>query len=129
MLIKKYIVTEEGTMHTKSSLRQLRDNIFESRKNQPYQGGSVSKTASYVYDIIAIYNEPKDIFIQMRNDATQALGLPLDPNSDTDFVLAYNLVFGDISTAPLHINDALEPVAKWRMEQPFECFDLLASNP
>ena len=111
-------------MYTKQELRELRDLLID-RKNKEAQTehlfGNYFKpgwvTASYIYSTLLSYSEPSDFERYLLSMAQQAKNAPEDPQG-TDFVLAYNLFFGDISAAPHHIHDSFELISAWRLKSP-----------
>jgi hypothetical protein len=104
-------------MYTKTELRQLRDLLIEKRNSEAFNFSPGWVTASYIYDTLLLYSNPSELEAYMASMAIPVRGLPVGVD-ETDFVLAYDLLFGDISTAPLHINDAFELISVWRMRSP-----------
>jgi len=106
-------------MHTKEQLRDLRDLLILERNSPTFNDGYFRdywQTKSFIYEALCDSTEPHEVKGSMLTYCAMSKNLPCVP-PDTDYKLAYDLIFGDISVAPLHINDALEPIAKWRLKQ------------
>lgn len=75
------------------------------------------QTRDFIYETLCYSTYPHKVKVSMLTYCVLSKNIPR-VLPDTDYKLAYDLIFGDISVAPLHINDALEIVAKWRLRQP-----------
>jgi hypothetical protein len=64
-----------------------------------------------------IYNEPEDFKNSITSSAERVKDIYVSPE-EIDYVLAYNLLFGDISIVPLHLNDIFEIISIWRLKNP-----------
>lgn len=105
-------------MHTKKDLSDLRNTLIEKKNDFDFRAGW--STVWYIYNAITIHNEPSDLEKYMKTTAKQVKGLPV-ASEDVDYVLAYDILFGDITTVPIHINDAFELISAWRLKNP-DCF-------
>jgi hypothetical protein len=104
-------------MYIKEQIRELRDMMLKEQNSSLYLGSIFGKTAQHILDNIMYESDSAKIENSMKTYATIKLSYEPHSNDETNYKLAYDLLFGDISVAPLHINDALETVAKWRLRQ------------
>jgi hypothetical protein len=65
-----------------------------------------------------LHSCPEAIEKALREMAAPSRNDRIDEDHETDFALAYDILYGDIDLAPLHIDDALASVAAWRLKQP-----------
>ena len=108
--------TYDNAVYTKKDLQDLRDLLMKEINRAPdYRAGRA--TAYYICEVLEDSCDQQKLESYMLNMANLAKPLTAGPE-DIDYTLAYDLFFGDISVAPLHINDALESVATWRLKQP-----------
>jgi len=111
-------------MYTREQLTELRDLLLKARnaRKEPFEPHSW--TMNYIIDMLCTESKIGKLQREMKHAAEAVRHIPANENSQIDYTLAYDLIFGDISSAPLHINDLLEPVAIWRMKQPSENLNL-----
>jgi hypothetical protein len=110
-------------MYTKNQIRELRDAVIKEKDSDQYVYAPEGATARYVCETVMYESEPEKIEQKIKSFADFARVNECDAIHCHDpkainYQLAYDILFGDISVAPLHINDALETVAKWRLKQP-----------
>jgi hypothetical protein len=110
-------------MYSQQALRELRDTMIQERNANQYVSTPNGRTARYICDTLMLNNDPeavKNALKELANEQTREdqniLPCRLE-DYETDFALAYDILFGDIDVAPLHINDALASVAAWRLKQ------------
>jgi len=103
-------------VYTKEELRALRDSLVKEANNL-FNFKPGWPTASYIYKALMDSCDPQKLESYMSYWANLAKYAYIGPE-DVDYTLAYDLFFGDISVAPLHINDALDLIATWRLKSP-----------
>jgi hypothetical protein len=104
--------------YTKEQIKELRGLLITARnaRKEPFEPHSW--TMNYLIDLLCTESDIGKLQRDMRDSAEAVRHIRANENSQVDYTLAYDLLFGDISVAPLHINDALESVATWRLKQP-----------
>ena len=104
--------------YTKEEIMELRDLVIaEKNRNASLNSfESYTKTVRYITQLLEVYMDPKELEKQMKDYAEFSKHMPAGPY-DTDYALAYDLLWGDLCSALLHINDALETVAVWRLKR------------
>lgn len=101
-------------MHTKKELQNLRDILIKEVNRCPdYRDGRA--TVYYICHVLMDTCDPEKLEAYMSSMANLAKHAFTGPE-DIDYTLAYDIFFGDISSAPLHINDAFELIAIWRLK-------------
>jgi len=105
-------------MYSIAQIHELMDLLIAARnvRKEPFEPHSW--TMNYLIDLLCTESDIGKLQRDMRDSAEAVRHIRANENSQVDYTLAYDLLFGDISVAPLHINDALEPIAKWRLKQP-----------
>ena len=104
-------------MYTKEELRSLRDLLIRMKNETSFDFRDGWSTVSYIYEVLIDSCDPEKFESYITCMANQAKHITSGPE-DVDYTLAYNIFFGDISSAPLHINDAFELIAVWRLKSP-----------
>ena len=110
-------------MHSKMALRELRDVMLKEKGEDRYVNTIYGRTARYICDVLTLESDPDEVHKKIKEAAKNSEFIWSGPNiwvdalRDTDYTLAYDIIFGDIDFAPLHINDALASVAAWRLKQ------------
>ena len=103
-------------MYTKNELHTLRDLLAEKVNTQhDYRSGWA--TVDYIYDALTIFDDPTKLQENIAHYASRVKGIHL-MSEEVDYGLAYDLLFGDISVVPLHINDIFELISVWRLKSP-----------
>jgi hypothetical protein len=103
-------------MYTKKELQDLRDLLIKKINRCPdYRPGGA--TVFGICEILMENCDPQKFESYMSYMANLAKCASTGPE-DIDYKLSYDLFFGDISSAPLHINDAFELIAVWRLKSP-----------
>lgn len=101
-------------MYSKKSLHELRDTLLEKQEEIGFL--PKGRTALYITKTLTLYSNPEELERYLYKGLEQFLGLPGGSEDSVDYALAYDLLFGDISQAPLHINDGLKIIAEWRFK-------------
>lgn len=98
--------------YTRDDFKQLRDILIEEA---PSLFGSLhGPTVKHLFDCLFMDPNPQKIEKDLLESSRLVHRLPSLDN-DIDYTTAYNVLFGDMSHLPLHINDALLPVVRWRL--------------
>jgi len=105
-------------MYSIAQIHELMDLLIAARNVRKERFDSHSWTMNYIIDLLCTESDIGKLQRDMRDSAEAVRHIRANENSQVDYTLAYDLLFGDISVAPLHINDALESVATWRLKQP-----------
>jgi len=104
-------------MYTKKELRDLRDLLIEAKNRASFDFRQGWPTVSFIYEVLMDSCDPEKFESYITSMYNQAKCLESGPE-DIDYTVIYNLFIGDISVAPLHINDAFELIATWRLKSP-----------
>lgn len=110
--------------YSKEQLRKLRDLLLKARNARKEVFEPHSWTMNYIIDLLCTESDISKLQREMRDSTEAVRHIPANESSQVNYTLAYALIFGDISSVPLHINDLLEPVAVWRMKQPSDNLNL-----
>ena len=109
-------------MYTKEQLEELKDIIIKDQNDRSRDTALLfavhTKTLNYILNMLLFNKKPHEIKNEMKkySDILRPLQRKhIDPENETDYELAYEILFGDISIAPICLNDALAPIAKWRL--------------
>jgi hypothetical protein len=74
------------------------------------------RTAAYLYEVLTTFGISSDeVYLHLKRGAVSQPLLESVLTSTVDYSLAYEIIFGNIDVAPLHVNDALASVAAWRL--------------
>lgn len=96
---------------------ELRDILLK----EMYAGGiygSERATAQHLAETLMYQTDPDLLRDKLAAYAQvdDEIGPDRNPLA-THYKMAYDALYGDISVAPLHINDALVTVSKWRLSK------------
>jgi hypothetical protein len=110
---------EQSTMYTRDDMMELRDILLKEMYSGKYEGdGAEMATARHIVDLIMFQTDPDLLREKMAAYAhlDRKIGQDPDPTA-IHYRAAYDALFGDIDTAPLHINDFLSTIAAWRLKR------------
>lgn len=89
----------------------LQDFIAEMDRNMP-----LNSTAQHIYDCLFNDLDPQHLERELTSSSI-FFSTPSQNSFEVDYRVAHDVLFGDPEILPLHLNDALLPIAKWRLER------------
>lgn len=100
--------------YTRDDFKELRDILMKDASS--FISVRHGPTAKHLLDCLFMDPDPRKLERDLGSSSRAVGHTPVGEN-DIDYVTAYDLLFGDVSHTALHINDALLPVARWRLHR------------